>query len=398
MASGADHLSPDLLVAGGGVAGIAAALAAARRGLKVTLLEKEVSLGGTATLGLLSTICGLYRNGGSEAGAVLNSGISEEIVTALCTGMHATTPLKVGKVFVLPYATTDLAQLLTELCSRERNLTLCCSTSAVAVMADGGRVRQVVARQGGREIVFHPRTVVDASGDGEVAALAGAEFYLSPSGKRQMAGIMAIVDNVGQDDSLGIRVSLQIARGVEAAEIPSVLRYTTFSRGVEDGEGTLKINLMDGSRLTAAQIRELATELLSYLARELPAFGKAVIRTTPERIFHREGRRIRGNYALSARDILTCRKFSDGEVRAAWPMELWQPRKGASYRYPLDGDYYEIPLRCLTVRGFSNLFVAGRCISVSHEALASTRVIGCCIPLGEQAGLAAARLCGEQLI
>ena len=73
-------------------------------------------------------------------------------------------------------------------------------------------------------------------------------------------------------------------------------------------------------------------------------------------------------------------------------MELWTSGRGVSYRYPPDGDYYEIPTECLKADGFSNLFVTGRCISVSHEALGSTRVIGTCIALGEQAGEEAANM------
>jgi hypothetical protein len=372
---------------------VAASLAAARQGITVTLVEREEVLGGTAVLGLLGTICGLYRNGGEDAGEPLNGGILTEIVSRLCADEP---PRKIGKVFVAHYEPGALQRLLTDLCARERNLTVCHGTTVTAVQADGGRVRQVVARVEGGERVFTPEVVIDASGDGELAALAGAEFHLSPVGRRQMAGIVVLLDGVAPDETLGIRTTLQIARGIERGLLPPLLRYTTFSRGKGTGEGALKISLPDGNRLTPGQIGCLATELLTYLALELPSFSGAAIRTTPGRSFHREGRRIRGEYRLTAADILSCRKFGDGVVRGAWPMELWEPGKGASYRYPRDNDYYDIPLRCLKARGFTNLFAAGRCISVSRDALGSTRVIGCCIPLGEQAGLAAARLCREE--
>jgi hypothetical protein len=161
-------------------------------------------------------------------------------------------------------------------------------------------------------------------------------------------------------------------------------------------EGRLKINLPDSTMLDAAEIAMLAKQLLHLLSRELPAFSRAVITATPKSISPREGRRITGEYRLTSDDILTGRKFVDGVVKGAWPMEIWEPERGATYRYPPDGDHYDIPLRCLTVRGFTNLLTAGRCISVSHDALGSTRVIGCCIPLGEQAGLAGAQLCSRE--
>lgn len=382
-------------MAGAGVAGVAAAIAAARRGCRVVLLEKERDLGGTATHGLLGTICGLYRNGGAEAGATLNGGITGEIMAALAARAPESIPRKVGKVFVFPYDAIDLQQTLAELCAQEPNLTVCSATAVVAALADNGRVQQVVARQEVAEQIFRPRVVVDASGDGELAALAGAEFELSASGERQLAGLTVVLDGVAADDALGIKTPLLVTRGIAAGTLPATLRFTTFSRGLRPAEGRLKINLPETTLITAAEINSLAGQLTAYLARELPAFTSAVITAIPDRIFPREGRRIRGDYLLTAADILACRKFSDGVVKGAWPMELWTPNRGVSYRYPADGDYYEIPLRCLKVAGFSNLFTAGRCISVSREALGSTRVIGCCIPLGEQAGLAAAKLCSE---
>ena len=93
---------------------------------------------------------------------------------------------------------------------------------------------------------------------------------------------------------------------------------------------------------------------------------------------------------LTKEDVLSARKFPDGVVKNAWPIELWDRTKGTIYKYVPRGEYYEIPFRCLMVSGITNLLTAGRCISVTHEALGSTRVMGTCMALGEQAGKAAA--------
>ncbi|TAL28020.1 MAG: FAD-dependent oxidoreductase, partial [Nitrospirae bacterium] len=103
-----------------------------------------------------------------------------------------------------------------------------------------------------------------------------------------------------------------------------------------------------------------------------------------------EGRRVCGEYTLTEKDVLSARKFSDGVVKNSWPIELWDRSRGTVYKYVPRGDYYEIPFRCLMVKGIRNLLTAGRCISVTHEALGSTRVMGTCMALGEQAGKAAA--------
>jgi hypothetical protein len=99
-----------------------------------------------------------------------------------------------------------------------------------------------------------------------------------------------------------------------------------------------------------------------------------------------------GPYQLTREDVLSGRRFADGVVRASWPIELWEEgRLGPTYEYLEDGQAYDIPLRSLRARDVDNLFVAGRCMSATHEALGSARVIGTCLAAGEAVGIAAAR-------
>jgi FAD dependent oxidoreductase len=98
-----------------------------------------------------------------------------------------------------------------------------------------------------------------------------------------------------------------------------------------------------------------------------------------------------GRYRLTREDVLGGRRFEDGVARACWPIELWEEgRLGATYEYLEDGQTYDIPLRSLRARDVANLFVAGRCMSATHEALGSARVIGTCLATGEAVGRAAA--------
>jgi hypothetical protein len=242
---------------------------------------------------------------------------------------------------------------------------------------------------GGRRTEFAPSALVDASGNGDAAVLAGAEFELAPAEQLQLAGFTARIAGLDSgDDSLPLKVPFVVAKGVEAGSIPDALRYTVLSAGERPGEGLLKINIPDG--FDGAGIEDDVAALVAWLAGVLPAFRNARIIATSERKFSREGRRILGVYQLTADDVLSARKFGGSPVRGAWPVEIWGRERGVSYRYPPDGDYYEIPAGCIRAKGFKNLFTAGRCISVTHEALGSTRVIATCIALGEMAGLAAA--------
>jgi hypothetical protein len=177
---------------------------------------------------------------------------------------------------------------------------------------------------------------------------------------------------------------------VADSQLAPELRFTTFAWGETPGEGYLKVNVAEfPDAADEGYVQEEAGRVLMLLSERLPAFRDAAIDGTSLGVFSREGRRVRGNYILSAGDILAARKFADGVVRNAWPIELWDRKRGPVYHYVPSGDYYEIPFRCLTVMHFANLLVAGRCISVSHEALGSTRVMGTCLALGEQAGRAA---------
>ena len=139
------------------------------------------------------------------------------------------------------------------------------------------------------------------------------------------------------------------------------------------------------------QLGDEARQLVAHLAGALPAFRTARIVAVSPRVLEREGGRIVGEYRLTAEEILAARKFPDGVVRGAWPMESWDAQRGPVYRYGPDGDWYDIPFRALKVRGMSNLLATGRCLDATREALASTRVIGCCLALGAVAGRAAAR-------
>jgi hypothetical protein len=123
-----------------------------------------------------------------------------------------------------------------------------------------------------------------------------------------------------------------------------------------------------------------------------PGFARAFISHAAPQVGVRESRRLVGRHVLTREDVLSGRRFDDAVARASWPIELWQEgHLGATYEYLEDGQSYDIPGRCLQARDVANLFVAGRCLSATHEALGSARVIGTCLATGEAVGVMAAR-------
>ncbi|MEW6601172.1 MAG: FAD-dependent oxidoreductase [Nitrospirota bacterium] len=381
----------DVIVVGAGVSGVAAAVAAARSGARTVLVEKDGFLGGTGYSGMLQHICGLYLNGKGTPEETLNTGIVREVVGRLSQLSPRNKIKKMGQVYVLPYVREDLGSVFNSMCVAQDKLTVMLNATVVSVNKKGNTITGVELNRSGMTQNIAPRILIDCSGEGNAAFMAGADFRLSPASKRQLAGFIVHLKGINTgDETLPVKVPYYLSKAVEAKMFPSYIKFTVFSPGENSDEGFLKINPgSEYSRRTEVHMAR-AEKICRYLSEKLPAFKGALIHAASLRVMDREGRRVRGEYTLTEDDILNGAKFDDGVVKNSWPIELWDRKKGTVYKYLKDGEYYEIPFRCLQVKGISNILCAGRCISVSHEALGSTRVMGTCISLGEQAGLAAA--------
>jgi hypothetical protein len=384
--------SCDVLVVGGGVAGVTAAVAAARGGARTILVEKELYIGGTGFAGRFQYICGLYLNADTIPTETLNPGITREISNLLFKTSPGKGIQKIGQVYAQPYNYDDLQSVLASLCRGESNLAALQGHAAIAVTMNSNAVTLVTIEDlRGRQDIA-PMMVVDCTGSGEVAALAGSPFELTPKDERQLAGFVVHVKGLRDvDENLSLKVPYHLAQAVKQGLFASEVKLTTFSPGRVADEGFCKMSMFSADEATGTvKARTNADAAIKYLASVLPAFEDATIADTSLKVLEREGRRVIGEYMLAKEDVLSARKFPDGVVKNAWPIELWDRTKGTIFKYVPRGEYYEIPFRCLMAGGITNLLTAGRCISVTHEALGSTRVMGTCMALGEQAGKAAA--------
>ena len=383
----------EVLVVGGGVAGISAAVTAAREGAYTLLVEKNSFPGGVAVTGLHRFICGLYAHGMGMPDHTLNEGIAPEICARLKGLAPDKAVLPMGKVYVLPYTTGNLISIFRSLSEAEKQLDILYNTKTVSVKIEKHIITAVTVRGLDGEYDIAPRVVIDCSGDAIIVQLSSARYQLSPPHQRQLAGYTFRVKGLRDvDDIVALRVPYCLAQAVAEKKMPSYLKFTTFTPGDDQDEGYCRLNILPvvaGER--NKQARKDALLVHSYLCRALPVFRHSSITEMSPEVLDREGPRVCGEYTLSADDVMNARKFPDGVVKNAWPIELWDQEKGVRYQYLHPGDYYEIPLRCLKAQDISNLYCAGRCISVSHEALGSTRVMGTCISLGEQAGREAAK-------
>ncbi|MEA3209639.1 MAG: hypothetical protein QOE70_2696 [Chthoniobacter sp.] len=391
----------DILVAGGGSAGLAAAISAARLGVRTVLIERHGSLGGMAPAALVHSICGLYRlPQGDAPAAFANPGFAEEFARRLIAAGGATGPVRMGRVDVLLQHPTAFARLADAMVRETPNLEVRLHTELVRVAADLSAV-DVSCR--GRSETIEARAIVDASGDGVAAAVAGAAFEQEPAERLQRPAFIFALSGAeagAAGDDARLKLSRRLVDAVRDGRLPEGALGVGLRESGRPGEVFVTIDLAGGvgydptdpDCLTALEMegRELAEAVTAFLRTEVPGFSDSFVSAFPARVGVRESRRVVGRYCLSTDDLLRGAEFADGVALATWPMEMRETNTGPRLRYPEDGRPCGIPLGALRARDHDRLFVAGRCLSCSHEAQASIRVIGTCLATGEAAGFAAA--------
>jgi hypothetical protein len=393
----------DVVIVGGGAAGLAAAITAADRGARTALVERYGFLGGMATAGMVGTICGLYRTAQSGPPEPLSKGFAETFAQRLMVAPGCGRPIRRGRTYVLPYTPFAFACLADELTASTPNLDVYLHAYLVQVEARERRIETLHVATSERLIELTARAVVDTSGDAVVAWHASAATETAPRAERQLPSLVFVLQGV-DGVTLGTGARLAVLRALVMAEqeglLPMGASNLAFGPSLQPGELICKLTL-SGIAEESAAARDFLTvaeqegrtraRAVTEFLKTLPPFARAFLSHTAPQIGVRESRRVIGQYQLTRADVLMGRKFEDGVVRASWPIELWEEgRLGACYEYLDDGSTYDIPLRCLRARDVENLFVAGRCLSASHEALGSARVIGTCLATGEAVGIVAA--------
>jgi len=395
------RISCDVLVIGGGAAGVAAATAAGRAGARVVLLERYGFLGGLATAAQVGTVCGLYLRDSSGAQATLVAGgFIGEFASRLQQAARRE-PMRLERgLWVLPHSIAAFARVADAFISESGNLTPVLHATVSEAKAEGRRLAEVRALAWNEPLFVRAATVVDCSGEATAAALAGAE--VEDGAADQVPALIFSLEDV--DPALAERglleVRRELRRGVQEGCLPATCERLSLVPGTgADGRPALKLNLFlaEPGRAPWQQVtdwerqaRALVDDFVRFLVHNTAACRKARLRSVAPQIGIRSGRRIRGRARLMDNDVLGGWKSPLGIARGCWPMERWESALRPEMIYFDERGYYEIPLDCLRPMELDNVLVAGRCLCAEPGAMSSARVIGTALATGWAAGTAAA--------
>ena len=387
----------DIIVIGGGFSGVAAAIAAAREGKKVRLIEKYNCLGGAAAFDLVNPFMRYwdYTEGRKEK-VMLSCGLFTEMVDRL----EAMGGFRTGSRQAF---NEEVLKLMLNRMAIEAGVELLFGTTLVDAAREGDTIRAITVTNVGGTYQMSADCYIDATGDANLSMLAGFDCRVGreSDGLCQPMTLCFRLGNVDHEKYLACKPEINPlykklrAEGKIQNPREDVLVFNTVLDGILHFNTTrvVKLDPTNAEDVTKAEItaREQVFEMIAFLRENFEAFRDCVLLSTGMQIGARESRMIVGEYTLTQEDLLACTRFPDSIAVCNYDIDIHSPDgSGTSHYYFPDGQYYTIPYRTLIPKGAKNLLVAGRCVSATHEAQASLRIMPTCATLGEAAGVAAA--------
>lgn len=379
----------DVLVVGGGPGGIGAAVTAARRGVKVMLLERYSRLGGMAVYGEVHPFMPNHIDDISLDRPVFTDWVEQ-------AGRHI--PTQGGRAVFIH---KDIASIAAEELCMEAGVHLLYHHTLVDVLTSDEHVGAAIVHSKSGFGAVRAKQFVDCSGDADLAFLAGCECEMGNSeGQCQPMTLNFKLSHVDRD-SLPDRATMTAAyvKAKEQGRIDcpreNILTFNWFDPTVVHFNTTRIIgkSAVDGVSLSEAEIegRRQLMQITTFLKETFPAFANARLLSMGHHIGVRESRRVRGLAYLQTESFETCQKFDDAIARINYPIDIHNPSgTGTRMLHLPPGEWYEVPFGCVVARDMDNLLVGGRPISVDHAVHSSSRVMPPACTLGQAAGMGAA--------
>lgn len=395
----------DIIVAGGGFSGVCAAVAAARKNKKVLLVEKFNCLGGAAVFDLVNPFMRYYKLKKDENGKTcFDKYLSDGIFTEIRNGLKMLGGLK-------NEGTIDdecLKLVLNRMCIAS-GVTVMFNSVITSATVNSGHIENITVFYAGKSFDFSADIFIDATGDGNLAYMSGCRYRLGRDADSLCQPMTLCFRLAGVDTELfrkersGINPLYEQYRREGKIKNPreNVLIFDTCNDGILHFNTTRVCGCdpTDPFEVTKAEIeaREQVFEMISFLKENFQAFRNSCLISTGMQIGARESRMTEGLYCLTEEDVVSGKKFADGIAACNYDIDIHSPDGTGTYIYGYPPDkYYTIPYRCLVPADADNLLVAGRCISSTHEAQSSFRIMPACASIGEAAGTAAAICCDKK--
>jgi len=406
------RMDADVLVVGGGAAGVAAAIAARSQGATVILAERYGFCGGGAVAGLSGTVCGLYEATGDGLAQPRQVvfGFAQRFVRALETRGGLGPALRYGKTFTRvhdPLVWRETADTLL----LEAGVHVIYHAVAVRALVEGReRIDGALLWTKEGAVDVRARITIDASGDADLVAMAGLPSFVGDGGRVQNPTMIFRLLGVdvprflarhGSDTIMDESISeaLQAAHAAGTYWLPraKIWIFPTPRPGEllcnctrVTGPDGRELNTLVAQDFTDAEMegRRQVREYARFIRDHLEGCEQSFVNDTGVQVGVRQTRQMRGTALLRNADVLAGTKFADGIARSPWPIEL---HSGAKPRVAwLLNDWYEVPYGCFVPEYGEGLLAAGRCLSAEHEAVASARVTAQCFSYGHAIGHAAA--------
>lgn len=396
----------DVVVAGGGPAGVAAAVSASRCGARVLLVEREAGLGGNVRAAKVHSICGLYRSAKGSGPEPLQTGMAMEFARRLVASGGACGPRRFGRLDVLLQEPEAFAGLCEEWVTEAKTIEVMRNARVTGGEMEGRTVKSLhlTAPSGHGTVEAH--AFVEATGDGNLAAAANLATESAPRHELQrpayIFGLQPVASGV-LEPSARLAWSALLVAAVRDGRLGAEALGAAVRPTCRDGMVRVTLDLEAGGgsydpcdgmkvRRLTAEARESAHRLTDFLRREAAGFENAEVCSWPERIGIRESRRVKGQHIITAQEVLSGVVPDDTVCFSFWPLEWHEAGAAMRLVYPENGAACGVPLRALRSQDADNVFLAGRCLSATHEAQAALRVIGTSMATGQAAGQAAACL------
>lgn len=385
----------NLVVAGGGLSGVAAAVSAAREELRVLLVEKSGCLGGAIANNLVYPFMPYWTKNSKDKNAAkkyLSQGIFKE--------MKERHDKYVDDCKDHEFNSEYLKIVLDDM-TAEAGVDVLFHGIVYGVKTDGRNLTEVEVTAKAQKFTVQADFFIDATGDGELFYLAGCDYQLGRESDSLCQPMTTCFRMSGVDLDLFTeeRPHLQElykekqAKGEITNPRENILVFFGVGEDVLHFNSTrvVKLDPTNPFDVSKAEViaRKQIHELISFLRENSDAFHESALISVAVDIGVRESRKLKGVHILEGDELINCTRFEDSIALGNYDIDIHSPTgTGTSHRYFKDGEFYTIPYRSLLPKEYDNLLVAGRCLSATHEAQASVRIMPICCCLGEAAGTA----------